>query len=87
LEDFIVGDYIVINRGNVTEEVVKIVGKTTTTFTVTELNYNHEIGETIYSCARKFWAKLTVPEDATGNTAQNFYDIGLRIRGVIESRV
>lgn len=84
---FYIGDYIIINRGDVTQEVCKIVARSGTTLTITATNYAHSVGVPVYACARKFWAKLTIPLNATGNVAANFYDMGLRLRGVVASRV
>lgn len=78
---FIPGDYIVINIGNPTSEIRKItaVNGSGQILSITgNTNYPHYSGETVYTCGRKFWAKLTVPLDAVGGEASNLYDISLR---------
>ena len=84
--DFIIGDYIVINRGGVTEERRKLLAVTDNEMTITELAYGHSAGETVYDAVRKAWGKMTVPDQATDGIATAFYNVGLRIEGTVESR-
>lgn len=78
---FINGDYIIINLGNATSEVRKItaVNGAGQILSITgNTNFPHYVGETVYTCGRLFWAKLTVPLDANDGEAVNLYDISLR---------
>lgn len=86
-DDFIDGDYIVINRGGVNQEIRKFLLTSGQDMTITPLTYNHSVAEPVYACARKFWAKMVVPEDATSGAATNFWNVGLQIIGAIESRI
>jgi hypothetical protein len=85
---FYVGDYIFINKGGGTQEIKKITAYNGQFgLTVTALDFAHSPGETVYACARKFWAKMTVPSGVSGGTPTNFYDLGLRLRGLSRSRL
>lgn len=88
-ESFYAGDYIMVNIGQPTQEILHITSITTVApkrLNVDVGDFPHYIGETIYTCARKFWMKLTVPDGQTSNTAVNYYDIGLRRKGKIRRR-
>lgn len=87
---FAAGDYIAINIGNSSQEYKKIttINNTTGQMTLsTNLDFSHVIGETVFTCGRKFYLKVTIPTNAASNTATNFYDTALRRRGRIISRV
>lgn len=86
---FTEGDYIIVNIGNSTQEVLHITSITTVVpkrLNVDVGDFDHLIGETIFTCGRKFWLKTIIPENATGHTAQNYQDIGLRRKGKIRKR-
>lgn len=83
-----VGDYIMVNGGQPSQEIVKVIGYTApTTLTTTGQTYDHYSGETVYVCGRKFWAKCTVPLDATDGLAANYFDLSLRTRFAKRSRL
>lgn len=84
---FVDGDYIVINRGGINQEVRKFLTNSSQTMTTTTLTYSHTAGETVYACARKFFGKMSVPENSTNHEAENFWNVALRIQGSIESRI
>lgn len=85
--DFVVGDYITINRGVPgSEETVKLLGKSGTTLTVNSTTFNHYPGETVYDSHRKLWVKLTVPVNANNGQPVNFYNVSLRVRGKVLAR-
>lgn len=82
--DFTAGDYIIIDIGQVTAEVRQIFSINTLTNVITlatALQYSHFIGETVFTCGRKFWLKVTVPLNFNSNSPINFYDLALRRRG------
>lgn len=88
---FLAGDYIRLNPGEVNDETVHLISITEgvsggTRFETSPLNYSHSSGEPIYDAIRKFWAKLTVPLNATSHTAQNYLSVGLRLIGQTLSR-
>lgn len=85
-DTFYEGDYIRINPGGGTDEVIKILSISGSIFTTTECNYSHSSAEGVFACVRKMWARLTVPEDATSQTAQNFLSVGLRCIGITNAR-
>lgn len=85
---FYVGDYVYFNIGSVNQEIRKIASKTTSSMTFsTEFDFNHDAGETLYAMGRKFWLKTTIPTNYANNQPVNYYDLGLRRRGRIVSRV
>lgn len=87
---FIAGDYIVINIGTASQEYrkVTVINNTTGQMTLsTNLDFGHAAGEAVFTCGRKFYLKVTIPTNAASNTATNFYDLALRRRGRIISRV
>lgn len=77
---FIIGDYILINSGNSSQEVLKIHGRDGQQLNTSAMDFDHFIGETVYTCARKIWAKCTVPENAVNGVASNLIDVVLRHR-------
>lgn len=82
------GDYILFNPGESNSEIVKTLtqsGSPDITFTTTELNYDHFAGENIFTCVRKFWAKLTVP-DGAGSPPNNFINVCPRLEGISKAR-
>lgn len=82
------GDYVLINTGQATQELRKVHSTTSTRINfTTSFDFPHYSGETIYACGRKFWLKVTIPTNAANNIPTNFYDVGLRRRGKIISRV
>lgn len=52
----------------------------------TNTDFAHYIGETVYACGWGLGIQVTVPSNVTNNTAANFYDIGVRRMGRIQSR-
>ena len=74
---FVDGDYIVINRGGLNQEVRKFLSNSGQTMTVSQLTYSHVANETVYACARKFFAKMTVASNSVGNNAENFSNASL----------
>lgn len=78
---FIPGDFIYINFGNVTQEIVKYtsLSGSYTMNLATATNYGHGVGETIYACVREFGIKYTVPIDVTAGVAQNDYSLYLDV--------
>lgn len=85
---FIVGDYILINGGNVTQEVSKIIGYSPPNkLLLTGTNYSHLAGEVVYTCGRKFWMRCTVPLGAAQGEAANFYNLSLRTYFAKRSRL
>ncbi len=85
--EFYDGDYIIINRGGFNQEVRKFLTSSGQFMTISPTTYSHSAGETVYASYRKFWAGMLVPENAVDGEATNFYNIGLRIIGSVESRV
>lgn len=85
--EFYDGDYIIVNRGGITQEIRKFLTASGQTMTIAPLTYSHSAGETVYACIRKFWARMTVPLNASGGTASNYWNVALRVIGSIESRV
>lgn len=82
--DFTAGDYIIIDIGQSTAEVRQISSINTLTNVITlatALQYSHYIGETVFTCGRKFWLKVTIPLNFNNNVPINFYDLALRRRG------
>ena len=76
---FLAGDYVKIGSGLSTAEVVQITAiPDGVTLTVTATNYAHNNGETVFTCARKIWLKVTVPVNATGGQALNLIDTELQ---------
>lgn len=85
---FQVGDYVLIAPGESNQEIRKIssiVDSTTLGFS-TSLDFTHSSGEFIFTCGRKFWVKLTIPEDGASNQAVNFYDICLETLARMRAR-
>jgi hypothetical protein len=77
---FILGDYIMMNIGYSTQEIQHLVGFTppNTLIFDTKLQYNHQVNEGMWACARKFWARCSIPEGATGGQAASLSDLSLR---------
>ena len=85
--DFIPGDFILINAGQLTQEIVQITGFTSPNiFTVSALTFLHNLGETIYACGRTVWFKCTVPTNATSGQASNFYNLAMQLQYTRQSR-
>lgn len=75
---FIEGDYIFINFGNPTQEIVRFQSASGDVMTfVTNFNYDHAVDETLFATARQFSAKQIIPEGATGGTAENYINLYL----------
>lgn len=83
---FIEGDYIKINPGAITQEIVKIVSIAGTTINTSGFDFDHAAGENIFTCGRKFAAKETTPLDATDGEAAILPDIGLLREGLKVAR-
>src|SRR3990167_2144609 len=77
---FYEGDYIVVNVGNATEEVVKITAIADNVFSISGFDFEHSVDENVHQAGRAFWAKVTIPLNAAGNEAVNLIDLGLRIK-------
>lgn len=80
---FIAGDYICINAGLATQELRQIVainGAQNLLIITGATDFSHVVSEKVYTCGRKFWAKLTVPLNAAGGLATNLYDLSLRCK-------
>lgn len=85
---FQTGDYVIVDIGLPTSEIRKIASKTASSITFfTPMDYPHDIGDTVFTMGRKFWARATIPENAANNQAFNFWDLGLRRRCKIISKV
>lgn len=84
---FICGDYVILNIGGGTEEIVHITAVTPTALETEATVFAHSEDETCYTCGRKFWAKLTVPLNITGGEAVNLYDISLNARAKKVQRI
>ena len=84
---FILGDYILINGGQPTQEVTKVISYSPpTTLGIVGLNFQHFAGETVYTCGRKFWMQCTVPTGAASGQAVNYYNLSLRTQFAQRSR-
>ena len=85
---YVVGDYMILNIGNATSEIRKISAVTSSTVSfVTTLTYTHFAGESLNDMGRKFWAKVTVPQNAANNQPFNFWNLGLRRQALVISKV
>lgn len=84
------GQYVRINIGNSTQEILHITSINYSTGVMTLDGggpvYSHSPGETIYACAWKLWLKCTIPENANSNTPANLYNIGLSRLGAVRAR-
>lgn len=81
---FVSGDYVKIGSGTANVETVQIVAiPDGTHLTVATTNKPHNPGETVFSCGRKFWIKVTIPTNAVGGVATSLYNIGIgKIYGI-----
>ena len=85
---FVIGDYAIINIGGGTSEKRKIKEVTGTKIGFfTNLDYTHDSGQFIFDFGRKFWGRVTIPENASNNQAFNFFNIGLRRQARNNSKV
>ena len=84
--EFIDGDYIIINRGGITQEIRKFLSASSVAMIISPLTYDHYTGETVYASYRKFWGRCQVRESAVDNQATNFFNVALNVIGSIESR-
>lgn len=84
--NFYAGDFITINPGQPTEEDVRIVSKSTNTFTVSGCNFPHSIGENIFTKGRECWAKVVIPENILGGEPANFINLGLTVYAAKQAR-
>jgi len=89
-QPYYAGDYIIVNIGNATQEIMQISAKSSSgggTLTVPGLtNFPHYAGESIFVCGRKFWLKVTCPVNIANNQATSYIDLGLKRRGIIRGR-
>lgn len=87
---FAVGDYAILNIGSPSQEIRKIATISSASsilgFTTT-FDFSHYSSELVFAMGRKFWVKVTIPEDAAGGQATNFYDLSPTRKGRIVSRV
>jgi len=85
---FILGDYIIVNIGFSTQEVLRIlaIDPINNILTTTPMNYNHYAGEFVFTCCRQFWLQVTIPIGYTNNTPQSWYNLSLQKQGIIVSR-
>lgn len=75
---FTAGDYVMLDQGQVTQEIVKIASISMNTITIfSSLSFSHSMGAGVLTVGRKFWMKMTVPLNITGGTAMNFYGVTL----------
>jgi len=77
---FTPGAYCLLNPGQVNQEEVHVTAVNTSTNILTidsNLNFAHTTSENIYHNGWAAWALMTVPVNATNNTAQNYYNLGL----------
>lgn len=84
---FTEGRFIKLNSGNITSEIIQvssIVGNVMTM--ASSFNYPHFIGETVYECLIPVASKLTVPFNATGGVAANFYNLSANLIAKKEQR-
>lgn len=87
-QSYYVGDYVILNPGDGTQEIRKVKEKVGTRLGFfTNLDYSHVSGEDIHTMGRKFWAKVTIPENAADNQAFNFWNMGLRRQARNDSKV
>lgn len=85
---FLAGDYVILDIGEGTSEIRKVSSTTGSTITFfTGLEYAHSSSIPVFTMGRKFWAKLTVPENATSSQAFSFWNIGLNRKARIDSKV
>lgn len=85
---FGLGDYVLINGGQATQEVVKVLQYTPpNTIGTSGFNFNHYAGETVYTCGRKFWMRCTVPIGVTGGQPVSFFDLALNLQFLSLSRL
>lgn len=86
---FVIGDYVLINTGNSTQEIQKVISYVAPTRLnlAATLNFNHLAAEGVWTCGRKFWMKCTMPSGATGGEPASFYDLALRSRYARRSRL
>jgi hypothetical protein len=84
------GQYISLNIGNSTSEIVHVISINYSTNVLTidpsGVTYTHSPGETVYACGWKFWMQCTIPLNANSNTAVNLYNLGLQRLGAIRAR-
>ena len=87
---FIPGAYVVINVGNVTQEVLHIISVDSVDnilYTDTGgTSYTHYAGEYIYLSGFKAFMQLTIPVNANNGGAINLYNLGLLRLGAISAR-
>jgi hypothetical protein len=75
---FVEGDFLMIDQGQVNQEVVKITSISGNTIQVPgELAQNHSDGALVLACGRKFWGRIIVPLNAAGGIPRNLYNITL----------
>jgi hypothetical protein len=80
-DTFRAADFVYINPGQPTSEVVRVVSVAATSLTLKSgLNSPHATGEPIYVCVRQFSAQETTPEGATGGLAQAFFNMSLEVK-------
>ena len=80
-------DYIMLNPGQLNEEIVQCISHTGTTMTISGTDFTHSIGEPVFACGRQFWARVTIPIGETSGLATSFWNLALRPRARINSRV
>ncbi len=83
-----VGDYVIINIGQPTQEIRKVKDLTSTKIGFfTNLEYAHTSGQSWFQMGRKFWGKFTAPLNAANNQAFTFREHGLERKARINSKV
>jgi hypothetical protein len=84
------GEYIRINAGNPTQEILHTSATNYSTNILTidggGTTYSHSPGETIYGCGWKFYMQLIIPLNANNNTAVNVYNLGLEFDAAVQAR-
>lgn len=85
---FYAGDYVIINIGQSTQEIRQIasIPNTNTLVLRSPFDYSHFVSEPVFTCGRKFFMKLTVPINATNNTAVSLRNINIRRQSRIIAR-
>lgn len=72
------GDFVMIDQGLVSQETVKISTIAGNVLTVPyTIGVTHSAGASVLSVGRKFYARVTIPLNATLGNPQNWYNVGL----------
>ncbi len=78
---FIAGDFIIVNIGQPTAEVIRISSISYNNLILaSNFNYPHYIDESVFFYAREFSLRQVIPEGFTSNTAQNYYNLSYEVK-------